>query len=164
MSDWVRILVSALAGVLTGILLEPIRQWIGNAITAHHAKQAIYAELGKIHRILESKSAPADPLRIVKQLDCQAFDYYYASKREVVYLIAEYPGIVSLFDKVHRLKKRGDDGERISAQELEVLANAIIRCEETGEIDGAALHRGAQQFQQRRRRGMAYVRAAREGR
>jgi hypothetical protein len=161
MSDWVKILVSALAGVFTGILLEPIRYWIGNTITAHYAKRAIYAELGKIHHLAaRSKSGQPDPLRIVRQLDCQAFDYYYASKREVVYLIPEYPGLVSLFDRVHQLKHRQSEGERVSAQEIEVLANAISRCEEAGEIDGAALRRGVDNYQQRLRRGMAQVRAA----
>jgi len=161
MSDWGKILVSALAGVVTGIFLEPIRRWIGDAITARYAKRAIYEELGGIyHLATRIKSGQGDPLRVVRKLNCQAFDYYYASKREVVYLIPEYQGLISIFDKVRRLKALHQDGAKLSAQEVEVLSNMIERLKESAEIDGAALTRGANKFAKRVRKGMAQVRAA----
>jgi hypothetical protein len=164
MSDWAKILISALAGMVTGILLEPIRHWIGNKIAAYYAKRVIYAELGKIYRIAAKvKAGQKDPLWIIRQLDCEAFDFYYGSKREVLYLIPEYQGLISVFGTIHRLKNLHRDGEKVSSQDVEVLVNAIERRKEAGEIDISALRSAANRYDDRLRKGMAQIRAAKAG-
>ena len=155
-SDWLKILLSALAGMVTGVLLEPIRHWIANKIAAHYAKQAIYAELGRIYAARQK-----DPSWLISHLHCEAFDYYYESKRDVIYLIPEYHELISLFNTVHRLRLLHQEGKRTPAEVVKTLVGEIERRIATNDIDVFALRRGAAGYSQRISNRMAQIRAAR---
>ena len=49
MADWLKILISALAGMMTGILggiaVEPLKQWVTRKTAARRGRTAIYKEI-----------------------------------------------------------------------------------------------------------------------
>jgi len=49
--EWLKILVSALAGMVTGTLLEPLKKWINDCVAAREGRKAIYTELGKVYAL-----------------------------------------------------------------------------------------------------------------
>ena len=125
MSEWLKILLSALAGVITGVLLEPVKRWIGDRITAHYAKEAMYAELGRLYYVAKYCCSDLDPRWIKGYLQSSAFDYYYNSKREILYLLPDYEELIWHFEMIKSLRKLLENNEKTPREIVETVNSAF---------------------------------------
>jgi len=98
--EWLKILVSALAGMATGILLEPLKYWISNWVVSREARNAIYAELGKIYSLFvelpERGGGKTDEDRL-RNISLDAFHFYYGEQRSAFYRLREWPEILGIY-------------------------------------------------------------------
>lgn len=120
MTEWLKILISALAGMATGILLEPCRHLIANKITAHCAKRAIYAELGKIYWCGHNSTAT-----LGGNLTTEAFDYYYQSKRDILYLLPEFQELILHCELITSLRTAWNHNAKDSTEVWSILLRAF---------------------------------------
>jgi hypothetical protein len=104
MAEWLKILISALVGVVTGvttgILGEPMKSAIQRYFTAKRARKAIYNELGMIYALFclsDSKTHPSYCEYALKHSPPDDFDYYYTQHRESCFLIPDWPGIQGFY-------------------------------------------------------------------
>jgi hypothetical protein len=114
MSEWAKILISALAGVATGILLEPVKHWISLKLTGKEIKTAIYKELGKAYFIFvigalntkEYQPGEFDYEKMcIEYLSLEAFTYFYNQRREAFYGLDECNWIIALNRKFSSIQR-----------------------------------------------------------
>src|SRR6266404_6123539 len=87
MSDWIKVLIGALAGLTTAVLLEPLKHYIQIRIKTRRIKADIYKDLGRLLVTLSLQAgAPPENAEVVKTyfdiLDDTDFEYYYSRERE----------------------------------------------------------------------------------
>lgn len=105
MSEWLKILISALAGMATSLTLEPIRHWVGRQIAAREARIVIYRELATQYDLLNHEFTK-DEFRLVgDQILTESFDYYFDNKREIIHLLPHHVYVVGLFGGLKTLKR-----------------------------------------------------------
>jgi hypothetical protein len=100
MPEWAKILVSALVGVATGTVLEPLKGWVGRHLTARRARAAIYDELGNLYQVCYLTSRKGDETFCYQALKYNAadtFDFYYQQHREACFLIKDWNGIEGVY-------------------------------------------------------------------
>ena len=97
MAEWLKILISALAGMSAGIAAEPLRHWVVNRLTVNAAREAIYGELGMIDYYLKDCDDSQQCGWAMANIQTNAFDYYYNSRREVLYLLPECNALVAMY-------------------------------------------------------------------
>jgi hypothetical protein len=119
MAEWLKILVSALTGTLVGLLAEPIRKWISDRSTIKTIRSQVYHELGRMYFFLtEHKSLmyAMDKGSVLIILNTDVFEFYYASKRELLYVIPEHHGFISCYAHLKRLRDDlGSDARAVPA-------------------------------------------------
>jgi hypothetical protein len=131
MSDWIKILISALAGVATGVLLEPLKYAVSLAVNARFARRAIYRELGKSYLIFcivePRRPAPDETYTrfMVANLSMDAFDYYYSQKRDSFYKIREWNNLIGLYRRLRNIQKDMNEGRLTATQAAYDIAEAI---------------------------------------
>jgi hypothetical protein len=84
-AEWVKILISAVVGMTTGILVEPFKSWVTLRVVAGQGKKAIYYELARLYMFF--KLLPPATLIDFTNISTDAFDFYYGQKREAFYRI-----------------------------------------------------------------------------
>jgi len=159
MAEWLKILISALAGMATGLVMEPLKHWISDYIAAHQAKRTIYAELARTYYAFK-KWGPNDshPNWPLGHIESQVFDYYYSSKREVLYLIPHYGTLISLNKTITRLKGLCETREKEIGEIVDTMLHLFQANIDQGLLDGNEL---AKQYQARENQMLESLRHAR---
>jgi hypothetical protein len=94
MSDWVRILISAVCGMFSGIvgglLLEPLKQAISQRLAVNKVRGRIYHDLARIVHFARATDKAEPPKAAVLLISTtEAFDFYFENKREMFYMLPE---------------------------------------------------------------------------
>lgn len=114
MSEWVKILVSALGGVATGVLLEPLKHFIQLRIKARRINADIYKELARLYVTLTLQAERTEDAEIVKTyfdiLDDSDFEYYYSHEREAFNRLGDRRDIRAFYRLFERARETVLDG------------------------------------------------------
>jgi hypothetical protein len=85
--DWIKILVSAVVGMFTGLIADPIRSLVQNRIELRRLKNAIIWDFTALatnaSRVLEEKNLEA--AAFWNTVELPGFDYYWEKHRELFY-------------------------------------------------------------------------------
>ncbi len=147
--EWLKILISALAGILTGIAMEPIRHHIQLQIQKKRVKQDIYQELGVIWSIMAFKvngpgeSFPERYFQFLKTLD---FDYYYNRNREAFNTLEGSWGIKELYQAIDIAKIAVENDWLKPKEAADYILSNFSRSFVTGVVDEELLHVCAQAY------------------
>lgn len=93
--DWTKSLISASVGFAFGMLAEPAKFWIAEALRIRHVRHGIYKNLSFlqywIRKANEAHSSGKDDIatEILSQLDTDVFDYYYSSEKPLVWRVPQ---------------------------------------------------------------------------
>lgn len=116
MTDWAKILISALAGVAVGVVLEPLKQRVMRGFTARKARNAIYYELGGIYKgFYLTRDEPNDYyFRCFKYgvLDDGAFWYYRNHNRDAFYALNEWEAIEDTYSAFRVIREQVLEGTK----------------------------------------------------
>ncbi len=91
MSDWIKVLIGALAGMVTGLAAEPLKQQLSIVVDSWRIQSALFDELSAIYVTFCSVRKHADTwtetdLRDnLKFCSVDRFVYYFEKKREACY-------------------------------------------------------------------------------
>jgi len=147
--EWLKILISALAGMLTGMAMEPIRYRIQLQIQKRRVRQDIYQELGAIWAIMAFKVTPPQepfPERYFEFLKTLDFDYYYNRNREAFNALEHSRGIKELYQAINFAKVALDNNWVEARGAADYILNNFSRSFVTGVVDEELLHRCAQDY------------------
>lgn len=123
MSDWVKILVSALAGLIAGILstviVEPLKSNLTLVLKSRRARKAIHNELLNIYMLFSEKSGDADFFRKAFEDNLfNIFDFYFENEREAVFQIPHWQSLQTVY------KAMKDTVEKVLAGQVEPTLGA----------------------------------------
>lgn len=89
------------------------------------AKEAIYAELGRLYFVVKNCAGDDNPFWLKGHLQSNAFDYYYTNKREIFYLIPEYQELIWHFTMIKNLRTALEQSKKTPLEVTEVLNHAF---------------------------------------
>jgi hypothetical protein len=85
-NEWLKILVSTLAGLLAGLVAEPFKSTVQRKIEVVRLKRAIGFDFLRVTLMLAvTEHELADPKAMWQGVDLPAYQHYWASKRELFY-------------------------------------------------------------------------------
>jgi hypothetical protein len=111
MSDWLKVLISAIAGMVAGALLEPIKQWISRRIAQFEIVRAIYRELGRTYWIFKYEAPEEGNEAAMEQVVTETYDCYFDKKREALHLIPNHVMVLGAFKMLKRLAREHKEGK-----------------------------------------------------
>ena len=147
--EWLKILISALAGMLTGIAMEPIRHYVQLQIQKSRVKQDIYQELGAIWAIMAFKVKPPQetfPERYFAFFKTLDFDYYYNRNREAFNALEGSWGIRELYQAINAAKIAVENNWFKPREAADYILSNFSRSFVTGVVDEGLLTRCAQAY------------------
>ena len=112
MSEWQKILISTIAGMLAGLVgglaLEPLKHWVTHHFTAKRATKNIYKEIAQIYQMnvvaANERPFPRYNLVAIQSLTTETFDFYYDQQREAFYAVPESESILGLYRMLRRVR------------------------------------------------------------
>ena len=132
MPEWAKILISALAGMTTAIIVDPIRQWISIKIVARRARKNLYQEMGRVYcwfNKVGRHKVPGFNKMVFSEFKSDVFEYYYGSHRESFYQIPEAWAILAVYTSLRKIqesvKNKGLDPDRGALVALEAFDDHI---------------------------------------
>lgn len=111
MADWLKILVSALAGMVTAGALEPLKHWINRRIAAREIQTAIYAELARVYVMFDEEVSQDGVDAVMRRIIMETYDFYFHEKREIFHLVPNYLIIIGIYGKLKDLRESYRKGE-----------------------------------------------------
>src|SRR5437016_2795975 len=105
MSEWIKILVSAVVGMTSGLVAEPLRIEVVRYFTSKRARNAIYREFADIYHLVvvigkESDFRESFMKLIIEDMKTEVFDFYYDQHREAIYKIPEWKHLKGLSESI----------------------------------------------------------------
>ncbi len=92
MSEWVRILISAVVGFSSALLIEPVKYRFSIWLTSRRAEKTINREIGRMYQLfcLQNEDDEFKHLAVFRCNLTSAYDYYFEHHREALYRIKWY--------------------------------------------------------------------------
>ncbi len=85
--EWIKILISAIAGMFTGLVADPIRSLIQNRIEARKLKNAVIWDIGNLSKSAMSvHQGKLEAWKFWLGVELPGFDYYWNKNRELFYI------------------------------------------------------------------------------
>lgn len=109
MADWLKILFSTLGGLLVGLLVEPLKQWISTWCASRRAEQAIYKELGQIYAMFGPACHIFTDIQmhhVFEESKFDVFPFYFEKFREGCFRIKTWPAILATYNIFNGLRDR----------------------------------------------------------
>jgi hypothetical protein len=100
--EWIKILVTAILSLMTGIAIEPLRNSIARHLTAKRAIKMLYSELVRLYEVCnEVHAVPPEAVKLMaSRITLEHYDYYYGQHREAFYLIPQHDSLSGLFGEI----------------------------------------------------------------
>jgi hypothetical protein len=128
MSDFKKILISAVIGMATGmfggtilgVVLEPLKFAVGTFFAKRRAIKAIYEEVADIYYsvvILGEEMGEPHLASAIEDMRTESFDYYYEHNREAVFAIEGWQELRNFADYI-KLCRREHADETASLGEI----------------------------------------------
>jgi hypothetical protein len=166
-AEWVKILLSALAGMIagtaSGIMLEPMKFWIQRRYASKRAEKGILSELANIYEFFcvgtEGKSEGILQISFEKDMS-DTFQYYYTNHREACYQIKWKSGIRPIYSFYNTARSKVIQKEITSKQGSKMIQDGFSWCFRTGLLPQAEiLGRVEVYLKDQKRRDAAIVRS-----
>ena len=127
MSEWLKILVSALAGMMTGAALEPLKHQIRLRMVAGKAKRGIHSELARVYYFMnQGQSLPEKfSTTALSRMVFDTFDYFYTQERESFYLLERHHDIAGLYRELRLIQEEVRCGRVSGGQGARDFCSAI---------------------------------------
>lgn len=105
MAEWLKILLSALAGMTTAALLEPLKHWIARRTSARGVQRAVYREIATAYNLLKNEICSDGLDAVMRRLVVETLDFYWTSKRDALYEVPNYTVLVGVIGKLKDVKE-----------------------------------------------------------
>ena len=125
--EWVKILVSATAGLFTGMIADPIRNLIQSRIDIAKIQNAILWDLSALSQSairVHDGELPVGELWLSAELP--AFDHYWDRNRELFYTTERLVSLRPHCQVVHRLKALVENKQQTPDEAMEKLWETLL--------------------------------------
>lgn len=126
-SEWVKILVSATAGMFTGLIADPIRDLIQSRIDIAKMQNAILWDLSALSQSairVHDGELPASKFWLSAELP--AFDHYWDRNRELFYTSERLVSLRPHCQVVQRLKALVENKQQTPDEAMEKLWETLL--------------------------------------
>ena len=116
MPEWVKIVVSAVVGMIAGIVAEPLKQHLLLKLKKRRIRKALTKELWYVHNLcLGLLDTAKEPPRIAKKtimigmfndLRMKAFEHFYLYEKEAIFQIDDSESLVSAFEHLDYMREK----------------------------------------------------------
>lgn len=150
MSEWVKILLSALAGMAAGVFLEPVKHFIQLRIKTRRIERDIYREIGRLYVTLELQAEREGDAELVKTyfdiLDDSDFEYYYSREREAFNRLSERGDIRPFYRLFERARETVMDGNMNGVAAARMLLADLRQRIQAGGLNEKMVRRYCEQY------------------
>jgi uncharacterized protein YjiS (DUF1127 family) len=85
--EWIRILISAVVGMLTGLIADPIRSAMQHRIEAGKLKNAVMTDIGNLSvSAMDVYNGKLEASKFWLGVELPGFEYYWEKNRELFYI------------------------------------------------------------------------------
>jgi len=85
--EWIRILISAVVGMLTGLIADPIRSAVQHRIDAGKLKNVVMTDIGNLSMsAMDVYNSKLEASNFWLGVELPGFDYYWEKNRELFYI------------------------------------------------------------------------------
>ncbi len=115
MPEWVKIVVSSVAGMIAGIVAEPLKQHLLLKLKRRRIRKALTKELWYVHNLcLDLLDTAKGSPRIAKKttmiftfnnLRMKAFEHFYQYEKEAIFQIDDSESLVSTFEGLDDMRE-----------------------------------------------------------
>ncbi|MGB8128926.1 MAG: hypothetical protein WCG81_03980 [Candidatus Angelobacter sp.] len=149
--EWVKILVTAILALVTGIVAEPLRNSIARRLTAKRAFKMLYFELVRIYELCnEARHVPAETVKLMSsRIILEHYDYYYNQHREAFYLIPQHDSLRGLFGEIKLCLSAAAHGEGDSHESVRDIVESIDARIKGGVLDRNKFDRAMRTMQEK---------------
>jgi hypothetical protein len=158
MSDWTKTVLTLITGILVGVILEPLKHWVGTYFAAWRARKAIYGELGDIYYsfVLLNDGVPEYYKILLSRFTPSAFQFYYDMHREAFYRLNGWQYLVGFYESLQGIKREVLEGRAASQIEGQIRNEFEFRFK-SGQMDKRFVLDCANKIQKERRAAMKRV-------
>ncbi len=123
MADWIKVLISALAGMLAGLIAEPIKNALQDEIRMRRMESSLAVEMGYLVGSVGIDVAHWPERWWETHMSIERYEYYYSSQRELLFRSRYYNQIDSFYRQMKRAKAASerDDKEALFEADEGVL-------------------------------------------
>jgi hypothetical protein len=122
MAEWVKILLSALSGLVIGTLLEPVRASIQHHFAMHRTHKIVADEInalaltmGFFLQMRKQVPSPENPMTQKPGFNTERFQYAYDNNRDHLYHIPGWDSLKRFYDAIEEVKRKDS---RLSDDEM----------------------------------------------
>jgi hypothetical protein len=126
-SEWMKILVSATAGVFTGMIADPIRVLIRSRFDAAKMQNAILWDLSALSQnAIRVHDGELPAWKLWHSAELPAFDYHWDRNRELFYTSERLVSLRPHCQVVQRLKALVENKEQTPDEAMEKLWETLV--------------------------------------
>jgi hypothetical protein len=141
MSDWVKPVIGALAGLLIGIFVEPLKTWLMTYVKERALKKAIYASIADMYGFLSREHRAEYYIGFIDS-NLELFEHLYSTDKALFFRIREAPFIKSFYYILKNLAETLNSASPVEQeQKIKALLRTIENGIEFGTFDGERLRK-----------------------
>lgn len=85
--EWIRVLISAVVGMLTGLIADPIRSTVQHRIEAGKLKNVVMTDIGNLSMsAMDVYNSKLEASKFWLGVELPGFDYYWEKNRDLFYI------------------------------------------------------------------------------
>ena len=137
MADWLKVLIGTVAGLIVGLVSEPLKAWINGKLKEKMIRDALYTSMADLYGFFAARHDPA--LRalypsafIDSNLDI--FDHYFSTEKATFFRLREAPFVKTFFYLVRTAYVHMQEG---SDTQQEEDGRSIVFCMKSGLESGS---------------------------
>jgi hypothetical protein len=147
--EWIKILVTAVVSLMTGLAIEPWRSSLARYLTAKRAIKMLYFELVRLYETCnEMQHLPVTVVKLIfSRIVLEHYDYYYGQHREAFYLISQHDSLGGLFREIKLYLADAAEGKADPHQSAKDIIDAIEARIKGGVVDREIFDRAMRTMQ-----------------
>ena len=139
-ADWLKVIIGTVAGLIVGLISDPLKGWINSKLKARKIRNILYTSMADLYGFYAggSDSALRDAYRIgFIESNLEIFEHYFSTEKNAFFALSEAPFIKTFFYLVRQEWEHRHN--RTDIQQNEDI-DSIVYCIEGGikhgSIDG----------------------------
>lgn len=145
MADWLKVLVGTVAGLIVGLLSEPLKAWINAKVKEKTIRDALYTSMADLYGFFaarfDQELRARYPTAFIDS-NLEIFDHYFSTEKAAFFRLREAPFLKTFFYLVRNTYDQMND--QTSTQQEEAV-RSILYCVksglESGSINGKRLRK-----------------------
>jgi hypothetical protein len=142
-AEWLKVLIGALAGLIVGLVSDPLKTWINGKLKEREIRRALYRSMADLYGFYSSKYEAGLRERYpmaFENSNLDIFDHYFTTEKAAFFRLPEAPFVRTFFTLVRdSFDQRGTHVGR--QEDIDAIKFCMQSGLRSGSIDAKRLNR-----------------------